>query len=101
MTRRSVPISVSDRFAVTPYLPFPILGPRTRSTNSDSVTDHGAINNALQPDVQPRRQFADDAAAEHQHAGDEDRALHHQDPLSEVSEISLHVLHDHGIEAEN
>jgi hypothetical protein len=25
-------------------LPFPILGPFTRSTNSNSVTDHGAIN---------------------------------------------------------
>src|SRR5580698_2744827 len=47
MTRRSVPIPVSDRFAVTPYLPFPILGPFARSAKSNSVTDHCAINTPL------------------------------------------------------
>src|ERR1700733_4637703 len=34
--------------------------------------------------------LAHDAAAEQQHAGDEDRALDHRDPFSELREIILH-----------
>src|SRR5262252_1452645 len=47
VTRNDVsecPTPVSDRFAFTPYLPFPILGPQARSTNSNPGFDHRGIN---------------------------------------------------------
>src|SRR6516164_8480839 len=44
----------------------------------------------LQRDLQGVGEFADDAAAEQQHAGDEHDALDHGDPLAELGQVVFH-----------
>src|SRR5215475_3356163 len=44
----------------------------------------------LQGDLQGVGEFADNAAAEQQHAGDEYDALDHGDPLAELGQVVFH-----------
>ena len=50
---------------------------------------HGGLSTSDRP-TNRLADLADDAAAEQQHAGDEDRALDHRHPFAELGEIVLH-----------